>query len=259
MKTLLITFLCSIGVTVLAQTNLIELNHKPARFTDLKGKEYDVRLVRANRDGVIYSMDGGGGMLRYTNLPPQVAASWGIPADWISNASQRDKAKVEADARWKATYTSRAAQITTHRDFQMALTRAKAVYDQQRQAADSDVKAIEGKINGLRAQIANDTARRNMAWNRYVYLEPGFWSIAPDGTAYYVNTEAGRLAYARELDQAIASAQEQLWSLEKDLQKAKDAYLKELEKIDQGYREEVTRIQEQYEKVSAAITTTKTP
>jgi hypothetical protein len=251
MKTPAIILLCCCA-TVLAQTNVIDLKNRPVQFVDLKGKEYNVRLVRASLDGVLYSKEGGGGLLRFTNVSPQVVASWGIPTNWIAMAAQQAKAKGEAEALWKSSYDARAGQLATRRDFQMALIQVKSVCDQRRQAAEAKVKSVEDRVNALRVQIDNAKVQRDGVWDRYINTGASQWSSTMNGRASSVDNEATRLANARALDRNISSGQDQLFTLERDLERAKDTCEKETQKIAEECQEQARIIQERYKKVSEA-------
>jgi virulence-associated protein VapD len=102
----------SITISSLAQVD-IDLKLRPVTFTNLQGRVYEnVRLSRANNDGVAYFTDGGGGMVLYTNLAPVLLAAWSIPTNSGSlyleriEAKRRDKIKAElgrikAELEWK--------------------------------------------------------------------------------------------------------------------------------------------------------------
>lgn len=62
----------------------ITFSNKVATFTNLQGQLFkDVELVRADRVGLIWRNDSGGGRIAYSNLPPSMLPSCGLPTNYF--------------------------------------------------------------------------------------------------------------------------------------------------------------------------------
>jgi hypothetical protein len=80
----------------------ITFTNRVVTFTNIQGKPFrDVRLIRADMDGIIYrSTDGiGGGSVSYMNLSPVLLQAFGIPTNFLLAA----KTHAERNARRSQT------------------------------------------------------------------------------------------------------------------------------------------------------------
>jgi hypothetical protein len=83
----------------------IYLGGRLLTFTNLQGRVFaNVKLERANLDGVIYSLTNGagGGMVKFKDLSTNFLASLNIPLDRLQIAQQREKASAEQKLRYDA-------------------------------------------------------------------------------------------------------------------------------------------------------------
>ena len=78
----------------------ITFTNRFATITNLQGRVYaHIELVRADANGILYRVEGGGGMIWYTNLSPGVLEELGIPAERIEALEERTtQAALEAQA-----------------------------------------------------------------------------------------------------------------------------------------------------------------
>jgi hypothetical protein len=224
-----------LGFRIGAQTNVIELNNRAAEFRDLKGKEYRVELVRATLDGVIYSVPGGGGMIRYSDLSPETLIEWGIPTNRIDVAAQRATAKKQAKNAFDAQGEAGAFQ----RSINVAVGQATSTYRQRLQAAENKLKPAEKNAKLIEGMLTAVKAQRDLVMNNTVYTSEQ--SGAPFGVrgTVYVQTEVDRLAEIRVLDARASNLEAQLAIAEKELEVARDNYKKEVQQIEQDYNSQM--------------------
>ena len=94
---LLVSVLGLVGVA--PGQDAITFTDKLVTFTNLQGQVYrDVRLVRADADGITYREGVGGGRVRYTDLAPGVLGSLGLDTNRIAVAKARGDFRPAADA-----------------------------------------------------------------------------------------------------------------------------------------------------------------
>jgi hypothetical protein len=87
----------------------ITFTYKIASFTNLEGRAYkNVRLIKADDDGLIWRQEASGGRICYTNLHPDVLEWLGIPTDRIEIARERAGHKAIADKRYQAVAMAKA-------------------------------------------------------------------------------------------------------------------------------------------------------
>jgi hypothetical protein len=92
----------------------IDLGQKPASFTDLQSNKYDVILLRANLDGVVYTLPkhpGSVRVLNFTNISATDLEKWHIPTNRIELAAQRAAAKGKSDRAYKANVTAQSQAL----------------------------------------------------------------------------------------------------------------------------------------------------
>ena len=99
MKSILLFML---GLAIRTSGADIDLKERVATFTNLQGRIYEnVTLRRANKDGVIYSTDNGGGMVLYTNLNPNQLAAWNLSTnlaqEYLDRLEWKRQAKIQAE------------------------------------------------------------------------------------------------------------------------------------------------------------------
>jgi hypothetical protein len=99
-------------LTLLATGSLLAqdiiFTNKTATFTNLEGRVYtNVTLVKANRDGLIWSGDGMG-VVCYTNLSPVFLKSLGIPAERIEQARARSAQRAASNSKYRAQAAAQA-------------------------------------------------------------------------------------------------------------------------------------------------------
>ena len=232
MKAPISLFVVLLGFSIGAQTNVIELNNRVVEFHDLKGKEYKVELVRATLDGVIYSVPGGGGMIRYSDLSPENLIEWGIPTNRIDIAAQRAAAKKQAREAFNAQGEAGAFQ----RSINVAVGQATSTYRQRLQAAENKLKPVENNVKLIGGQLSAVKAQRELALNRPTYAD--YYGSA-SVSRVYVQTEADRLAEIRTLDARASDLEGQLAIAEKELEVAKENYKKEVQQIEQDYNSQL--------------------
>jgi len=109
-------------------------------FTNLQGVAYrNVRLVRADLDGLIYREGVGGGRVCYTNLPAAFLESLGISSNQVAVAKARSDHRAVAAAYYRQRLQQQAQE-------EMA---AKALLNQLRDlAASLDWKVVQGTRDG---------------------------------------------------------------------------------------------------------------
>jgi hypothetical protein len=111
----------------------VTFTNQLATFSNLQGAAYrNVRLVRADLDGIIYREGVGGGRVCYTNLPAALLESLGISSNQIAVAKARADGRAVAAAYYRQRLQQQAQQ-------EMA---AKALLKQLRDLADW--KVVQG-------------------------------------------------------------------------------------------------------------------
>jgi hypothetical protein len=101
MKTtwLILGVLVGLAISTPAQTDT-DLKLRTVTFTNLQGRVFEnVRLSRANKDGVVYLTDDGGGMVLYTNLSPDLLAMWNLKTNLGQLYLDRIEARLQAKKR----------------------------------------------------------------------------------------------------------------------------------------------------------------
>ena len=89
----------------------ITFTNRLATFTNLQGVAYhNVRLVRADLDGIIYREGASGGRVCYTNLPAAFLDSLGISSNAIAVAKTRADRRAAADAYYWRSLQQQAQQ-----------------------------------------------------------------------------------------------------------------------------------------------------
>jgi len=65
----------------------IELGGRLVTVTNINGRVYDnINLQRADRTGVIYTAEGGGGRIKLSELPAEFLKEHGVPDEWIESS-----------------------------------------------------------------------------------------------------------------------------------------------------------------------------
>ena len=232
--------------TVHAQTNVISLNQRPAHFVDVKGKEYNVVLVRATVDGLIYSVKGGGGVISYASLSSATLETLGVPTNFVVAAINRAAAKKHTDARLKADYAALGADLANQREYQKAMAQATATYESRVRAWTDKIASTQNQIQSLDAQIANDKIARDRAWDYYVYTDNDYVSVTSGTAGTTADSYGTRLQNARAYDTKIMNEQTQHWQLEQSFRDAQNGYDRELPKIEADYVKQMKLIQAYY-------------
>jgi hypothetical protein len=187
----------------------IDLKHRVVTFSDLRGVGWtNVALVSANLDGIIFSTEGGGGMVSFTNLSPALLDRWGIPTNRITIARKRAMSRAAA---WKS-YSARANALAAVEHQQQADRAAKKLAAQTKQGAIDELQAKQNEIQQLVSAVAHDGAMRDNAWNRYVNNDFNNTSIVASSRGTYVTGEndAIRLSAAQSWDEQIDTDRQRL-------------------------------------------------
>ena len=109
-RILLLLVLGFVGVA--AGQDTIAFTNKVVTFTNLQGRAFrDVRLVRADLDGIIYQEGAtSGGRVYYTNLPVAFLESLGISSNRITAAKARADRQAVTDAAYRQRFQQQAQQ-----------------------------------------------------------------------------------------------------------------------------------------------------
>jgi hypothetical protein len=133
----------------------IDLTNRVATFTNLEGKLYsEVRLVRGDRDGVVWREGASGGRICYTNIHPRLLEAWGISTNRIEIAAMRAANKAAADAQFRALRLKSAQaelEVRRKQDLEWRAGEPARKREEQKQA---DLTAIQ--VLRQRLELAQD-------------------------------------------------------------------------------------------------------
>ncbi len=81
----------------------LELSGKIVTVTNTSGRIYEnIKLVRAEPGGIIYTAEGGGGKIPLANLPLEFLDQLGVPPSWLTSAPARRSVGLVVGARVSA-------------------------------------------------------------------------------------------------------------------------------------------------------------
>jgi hypothetical protein len=207
------------SVRTLARTNrapeTIDLGQKSVSFTDLQTNRHDIILLRANLDGIVYSLPASSASVRvmsYTNIAASDLEKWHIPTNRIEIATQRAAAKGRSDKAYKANV---AAQRQAMEEQQ---AREMEEWRKNRPLRESQArKEMENKSEAER-QAAIDAQREVVI--RLERENARFWQKYADGPSSSVYVIGGPddpdVVRSRRIasDNALRAARERLEDLQ---------------------------------------------
>jgi hypothetical protein len=196
-----------LAVAANAETNsvtntVIDLQRKPATFTNLQGRVFTGQLLNADLDGVLYLMPDGiwRNKVPYTNLSPATLEYLRIPTNRIDLAIAHAKRKAIAERAYQQRLQEQREAIAEAAASQnkIAAKQAKrdAVIQKRQDAADA--------LNTQKQLIRQLESRRDDAWNYYIDT-PSDAFLVGGGVN---DTDGTRLARARQADRDLKAARD---------------------------------------------------